>query len=323
MPRREGPRGLAVGLRGGSPHGRRARSRRCAASGHSLDEIAILVRAGFQTRAFEERLITLGVPYRVVGGLRFYERAEIRDAMAYLRVIAQPADDLAFERIVNTPEARPRRHRACARCTTAARARGHPAVAAAAALAETGGLKAKPREALGELMQGFARWREVLDKEGHVVAAATLLDESGYTDMWKQDKSAGSARSAGEPEGIASARWASSRPRRLPRTRRAGDGERRERRGRPAVSLMTLHGAKGLEFDTVFLPGWEEGLFPHPARHGRRRRQGLEEERRLAYVGITRARKRAIISHAANRRIYGNWPPPSPAASSTNCRTDA
>ncbi len=272
-------------------------------AGHKLAEIAILVRAGFQTRAFEERLITLGVPYRVVGGLKFYERAEIRDAMAYLRVLAQPADDLAFERIVNTPK-RGLGDTAMRRMHEIARVEGIPLVAAAHRLLP--GLTAKPRQALGELLQGLARWREGLDKEGHVVVAATLLDESGYTDMWKQDKSPEAPgrlenlkefiRALGEFESLAGFLEHVAL---VMETDENAEGDR--------LSLMTLHAAKGLEFDTVFLPGWEEGLFPHSRAMEEGGDKGIEEERRLAYVGITRARKHAIISTAANRRIYGNW----------------
>ncbi|SDB65630.1 ATP-dependent helicase [Belnapia rosea] len=272
-------------------------------SGHKLAEIAILVRAGFQTRAFEERLITLGLPYRVVGGLKFYERAEIRDAMAYLRVLAQPADDLAFERIVNTPK-RGLGDTAMRRMHEIARGESIPLAAAAHRLLPS--LTAKPRAALGELLHGFARWREGLAKEGHVVVAATLLDESGYTEMWKQDKSPEAPgrlenlkefiRALGEFESLAGFLEHVAL---VMENDENSDGDR--------LSLMTLHAAKGLEFDTVFLPGWEEGLFPHARAMEEGGEKGLEEERRLAYVGITRARKQAIISAAANRRIYGNW----------------
>ncbi len=272
-------------------------------SGHKLAEIAILVRAGFQTRAFEERLITLGLPYRVIGGLKFYERAEIRDAMAYLRVLAQPADDLAFERIVNTPK-RGLGDTAMRRMHELARGEGIPLAAAAERLLPS--LTAKPRAALSELMHGFARWRGGLGKEGHVVTAATLLDESGYTEMWKQDKSPEAPgrlenlkefiRALGEFESLAGFLEHVAL---VMENDENSDGDR--------LSLMTLHAAKGLEFDTVFLPGWEEGLFPHARAMEEGGEKGLEEERRLAYVGITRARKQAIISAAANRRIYGNW----------------
>ena len=274
-------------------------------AGHNLSEVAILVRAGFQTRAFEERMITLGVPYRVVGGQKFYERAEIRDAMAYLRVLNQPADDLAFERIVNTPK-RGLGDTALRAMHDMARSEGKPLIVAAWRLIETGALRPKPRQALRELLEGFARWREMLPREGHVVVAGTLLDESGYTEMWKQDKSPEAPgrlenlkellRALGEFESLAGFLEHVAL---VMENDENAEGER--------VSLMTLHAAKGLEFDTVFLPGWEEGLFPHQRALDEGGEKGLEEERRLAYVGITRARKHCIISHAANRRIYANW----------------
>ena len=273
--------------------------------GHSLAEIAVLVRAGFQTRAFEERLIVLGVPYRVVGGLRFYERAEIRDAVAYMRVLRGASDDLAFERIVNVPR-RGIGEQALRGMHEASRAQGIPLAAAAEQLVATGSLRGRAREAMAELFHGFARWRQMLEAEGHVVTLATMLDESGYTEMWKQDKS---PEAPGRLENLKELVRALADFETL-------EGfldhvslvmENEENADSEKVSLMTLHGAKGLEFDTVFLPGWEEGVFPNQRSMDEQGAKGLEEERRLAYVGITRARKRAIISHAANRRIYANW----------------
>ena len=273
--------------------------------GNPLVEMAVLVRAGFQTRAFEERLITLGLPYRVVGGLRFYERQEIRDAIAYMRVLHQPADDLAFERIVNVPR-RGVGEQALRAMHVAARERQVPLTAAAAGLVEAGGLRGRPRESIGELLHGFVRWRELLSREGHVVTLATMLDETGYTEMWKQDKS---PEAPGRLENL----------KELVRALADFDSlagfldhvslvmENEENAQGDRVSLMTLHAAKGLEFDTVFLPGWEEGLFPSQRTMDESGAKGLEEERRLAYVGLTRARRRAIVSHAANRRIYANW----------------
>ena len=273
--------------------------------GNSLAEMAVLVRAGFQTRAFEERLIVLGLPYRVVGGLRFYERAEIRDAVAYLRVLRSPSDDLAFERIVNVPR-RGVGDQALRNMHEAARVRSVSLYVAAEALLAEGGLKGRLREAMSTLLAGFARWREMLRTEGHVVTLSAMLDESGYTDMWKADKS---PEAPGRLENL----------RELVRALadfEALEGfldhvslvmENEENSEAEKVSLMTLHGAKGLEFDTVFLPGWEEGVFPNQRSMDESGAKGLEEERRLAYVGITRARHRAIISHAANRRIYANW----------------
>ena len=273
--------------------------------GHPLSEIAILVRAGFQTRAFEERLILIGVPYRVVGGLRFYERAEIRDAIAYMRATVQPADDLAFERIINVPR-RGVGEVALRAMHETARAQDVPLSTAAGRLIESGGLRGKVKETVGELLRAFARWRELADRDGHVVAVATMLDESGYTDMWKQDKS---PEAPGRLENL----------KELLRALREFETlagfldhvslvmENDEDAGADRVGLMTLHAAKGLEFDTVFLPGWEEGLFPNQRSLDEGGLKSLEEERRLAYVGLTRARRRAIVSHAANRRIYANW----------------
>jgi DNA helicase-2/ATP-dependent DNA helicase PcrA len=272
---------------------------------HPLGEIAVLVRAGFQTRAFEERLIVLGMPYRVVGGLRFYERQEIRDAVAYMRATSRPADDLAFERIVNVPR-RGVGDSALRGMHELARAEGLPLSRAAARLAETGGIKGRARGALEELFRGFAAWQGMLERDGHVVTVATMLDESGYTEMWKQDKS---PEAPGRLENLRELVRALADFETL-------DGfldhvalvmENEDDSNSDRVSLMTLHGAKGLEFDTVFLPGWEEGIFPNQRSLDESGDKGLEEERRLAYVGLTRARRRAIISHAANRRIYANW----------------
>ncbi|HKM61908.1 MAG TPA: UvrD-helicase domain-containing protein [Acidisphaera sp.] len=273
--------------------------------GHPLAEIAILVRAGFQTRAFEERLITLGVPYRVVGGLRFYERAEIRDAIVYARVLVQPADDLAFERIVNVPR-RGIGEAALRAMYTRSREAGVPLTEAAIQLAHDGGLKGKPREAIAELMQGFRRWRAMLESDGHLVTMATVLDESGYTEMWTRDKSAEApGRLENLKEFVRALADFETLQGFLDHVALVMENEENAEGDR--LSIMTLHGAKGLEFDTVFLPGWEEGLFPNQRALDEGGNKSLEEERRLAYVGLTRARRRAIVSHAANRRIYANW----------------
>ena len=278
---------------------------RAQRQGFSLAEMAILVRAGFQTRAFEERLIVLGVPYRVVGGLKFYERAEVRDAMAYMRILHQPSDDLAFERVVNVPR-RGVGDGGLQQMHVAARAQRIPLAVAAEQLARGEAFRPKPRAALRELFDGFARWRAMLGRDGHVVTVATMLDECGYTEMWKQDKSAEAPgrlenlkellRAIGEFESLAGF---------LDHVALVIENDENSETAK--VSLMTLHAAKGLEFDVVFLPGWEEGLFPHQRALDEGGDKSLEEERRLAYVGITRARKRAIISHAANRRVYGTW----------------
>jgi DNA helicase-2/ATP-dependent DNA helicase PcrA len=279
--------------------------------GEALGEMAVLVRAGFQTRAFEERLITLGLPYRVIGGLRFYERAEIRDAIAYMRVLHQPADDLAFERIINVPR-RGVGEQALRLLHTTARERGVPLSLAARQLIDEGKLRGRAREAVGELLRGFARWREMLPRDGHVTVLATLLDESGYTEMWKQDKS---PEAPGRLENLKELVRALADFETL-----AGFldhvslvMENDESAAGDRANLMTLHAAKGLEFDTVFLPGWEEGLFPSQRTMDETGTKGLEEERRLAYVGLTRARRRAIVSHAANRRLYAGWQPTIPS----------
>ena len=274
-------------------------------AGHTLSEVALLVRAGFQTRSFEERMITLGIPYRVVGGLRFYERAEIRDALAYMRVLHQPADDLAFERIVNLPR-RGVGEASLRAMHEEARARTIPLAAAAEALARGGQLRGKQRDALLALFDGLERWRATLPASGHVLTVNTMLEESGYVAMWKADKS---AEAPGRVENLKELVRAladfDTLPSFLDHVSLVMDNDADA--GADRVSLMTLHGAKGLEFDTVFLPGWEEGVFPNQRVLDESGIKGLEEERRLAYVGITRARKLAIISHAANRRIYANW----------------
>ncbi len=274
-------------------------------SGESLAEIAVLVRAGFQTRAFEERLITLGIPYRVVGGLRFYERAEIRDAIAYARLLVQPSDDLAFERIVNVPR-RGVGAVALRALHERARAAHVPLTAAAAALLAGGALRGRAGEGIRRLLADLARWREMLAHDGHVVTLRALLDESGYTDMLRADTS---------PEAPGRLENLKEFVRALADFESLGSfldhvalvTENEDNTDRDKVSLMTLHAAKGLEFDTVFLPGWEEGVFPNPRALEEGGVKALEEERRLAYVGITRARKRVIILHAAQRRIYANW----------------
>jgi DNA helicase-2/ATP-dependent DNA helicase PcrA len=273
--------------------------------GKKLADMAILVRAGFQTRAFEERMITLAIPYRVVGGLRFYERAEIRDAIAYMRVLRQPADDLAYERIVNVPR-RGVGDVALRMMHETARSQSISLSAAAEKLARNGALKGRVREAIGELASGFTRWRALLESDGHIVTIATMLDESGYTGMWKADKS---IEAPGRLDNLKELVRAMADFETLSGflDHVALVMENEEQAETDRISLMTLHAAKGLEFDTVFLPGWEEGIFPNQRAMDESGNKGLEEERRLAYVGLTRARKRAIVSYAANRRIYANW----------------
>ncbi|WP_371424603.1 ATP-dependent helicase [Tardiphaga sp.] len=274
-------------------------------AGNKLNDIAILVRASFQMREFEDRFVTLGLPYRVIGGPRFYERAEIRDALAYLRVINSPADDLAFERIVNVPK------RGLGDATVQmlhdhARRRRIPLSEAARQVVEIDEMKPKARGSLRDLMMSFERWRKQSEVMPHTELAEVVLDESGYTDMWQKDRSADAAgrlenlkelvRSMEEFENLQGFLEHIS----LVMDREGGADE-------DAVSVMTLHSAKGLEFDNVFLPGWEEGLFPHQRALDEQGRAGLEEERRLAHVGITRARRRAKLYFATNRRIHGTW----------------
>ncbi|ASS56561.1 ATP-dependent helicase [Rhizobium leguminosarum] len=272
---------------------------------HLLNDMAILVRASFQMREFEDRFVTLGLNYRVIGGPRFYERLEIRDAMAYFRLVAQASDDLAFERIINTPK------RGLGDTTVRAlhdyaRARDIPMLAAAADIIETDELKPKARKALFDVIQSFRRWQELLENTPHTELAEQILEESGYTDMWKNDKSAEApGRLENLKELIRSMESFESMRGFLEHVSLVMDAETNE--NLDAVSIMTLHSAKGLEFDTVFLPGWEEGLFPHQRSLDESGRAGLEEERRLAYVGITRAKHRCHIWFVSNRRIHGLW----------------
>ena len=273
--------------------------------GHSLADIAILVRISAQMREIEDRFVTLGLPYRVIGGPRFYERLEIRDALAYLRIIANPTDDLAFERIVNTPK------RGLGDATIElvhqyARKCRIPMLEAVNRLVETDELKPKPRGALRDLARDIARWATSIDTMKHNELAEQVLEESGYTDMWQKERT---ADSAGRLENLKElVRSMEEFPdlgaflEHVSLVMEMTDNDTAER-----VSIMTLHGAKGLEFDTVFLPGWEEGLFPNQRALDESGRAGLEEERRLAYVGLTRARRRAKIYFASNRRIHGMW----------------
>ncbi len=271
-----------------------------------LRGMAILVRAGFQTRAFEERFLTLGVPYRVIGGLRFYERAEIRDAVAYLRILAVPTDDLAFERIINVPK------RGIGQATmqqlhTTARNLNTSLYSATIHLLKSGEIKGKLAAALDKFITGCERWRAQLEVMSLAEVVELVLDESGYRQMWQQEKSPEAAgrlenlkelsRAMGEFESIGAFLEHVSLVTEAANADSSTD----------MISMMTLHAAKGLEFDVVFLPGWEEGVFPHQRALDESGMKGLEEERRLAYVGITRARKILYISHAANRRIYNQW----------------
>ena len=273
--------------------------------GHSLSEIAILVRTGAQTREFEERFVTIGLPYRVVGGPRFYERLEVRDALAYLRLLQSPDDDLAFERICNKPR-RGLGEAALRTLHDAARQGGVSLFAAARQLVGTDELRAQTRRPLKTFLESIDSWRESLAATPHPELAEIVLEESGYLEMWRNDRS---IEAPGRLENLKALVEA------LAEFETLGGFlehvalvmDNLDEVGGDQVSLMTLHAAKGLEFDTVFLPGWEDGLFPNQRALDEQGLRGLEEERRLAYVGLTRARQRAIISFAANRRLYGSW----------------
>ena len=275
------------------------------AQGHSLNEMAILVRAVFQMREFEERFLTLGLPYRVIGGLRFYERREIRDAVAYFRIIAQPDDDLAFDRIVNVPR------RGIGASTMQAihqlaRARSLSLIHAAAEIISTDELRPQARRAMSEFLTRLDHWRAEKARLPHAELAELVLDDSGYTTMWQNDKS---PDAPGKLENLKELVSAMDEFENLEgflehvslvmENEDSGAGDK--------VNLMTLHGAKGLEFDAVFLPGWEEGVFPNQRSLDEGGSTALEEERRLGHVGLTRARKRVHLSFAANRRIYNQW----------------
>ncbi|MDK3073570.1 UvrD-helicase domain-containing protein [Sedimentitalea sp. JM2-8] len=298
----------------------------------NLDEMAILVRASHQMRAFEDRFLTIGLPYRVIGGPRFYERMEIRDAMAYFRVVTSPDDDLAFERIVNTPK-RGLGDKAQQTIQTIARANGVSLLEGARLAVRDGLIRGRGGAALGELVDGIARWREmtrgprivVEDDDaviedgdgpvrsvespppvGHVELAQVILDESGYTAMWQNDKTPEApGRLENLKELVKALEQFENLQGFLEHVSLIMDNE--QEGGDEKVSIMTLHAAKGLEFPAVFLPGWEDGLFPSQRSMDESGVKGLEEERRLAYVGITRAEEICTISFAGNRRVFGQW----------------
>lgn len=274
-------------------------------SKESLASMAILVRAGHQTREFEDRLITLGIPYRVIGGPKFYERMEVRDALAYLRLVVQLEDSLSFERIINTPR------RGIGNSTLQilnqfARLEQISLVHATGRLLETDELKGAAKNSLRNFLMDLERWQQCLQTTTPAELAQMVLDESGYTHMWQQDKSAEAPGRLENLKELVSA---------LDEFQSLGDFlehvalvmDNNSAAQAEAVSIMTLHSAKGLEFNTVFLAGWEEGIFPNARSLDAEVREGLEEERRLAYVGLTRARKRVYISFAANRRLHGLW----------------
>ncbi len=279
--------------------------------GENLRNMAVLVRAGFQTREFEERFITLGVPYRVIGGPRFYERQEIRDAVAYLRVVSQPDDDLAFERIVNTPT------RGIGKTSLQvihvyARAERISLTRAITALSETDELRPQARKALTDIMAMFDRWRMQSATQVPAELCKQILEDSGYIDMWRAKKDPDApGRLDNLKELVVALEDFETLGAFLEHVSLVMENE--ERSDIDKVNIMTLHGAKGLEFQTVFLPGWEEGLFPNQRSLDEGGLASLEEERRLAYVGITRARVRAMVSFAANRRVYGQWQSQTPS----------
>jgi DNA helicase-2/ATP-dependent DNA helicase PcrA len=274
-------------------------------NGVNLSQVAILVRAGFQMREFEDRFITLGMPYRVVGGPRFYERAEIRDALAYLRIVHSSDHDLAFERIINQPK-RGIGAASVQKINQFARFENLPLLTAAKRLSETDELPKRARNSLVGLTADIARWSAAAAGIPHPELAEMVLDESGYTEMWQNDKSADApGRLENLKEFVRSMEQFENLAAFLEHVSLVMEVEQNNTEDR--VNLMTLHAAKGLEFECVFLPGWEEGLFPHQRSLDESGNAGLEEERRLAYVGITRAKKRAFISFAANRRIHALW----------------
>ncbi len=272
-----------------------------------LEEMAILVRASHQMRAFEDRFLTIGLPYRVIGGPRFYERMEIRDAMAYFRVATSPDDDLAFERIVNTPK-RGLGDKAQQKIQAMARDNGVSLLEGARLLLDAKGLTGKGATELARLVQGFDRWTRDLqsDKNSHVAMAEIILEESGYTDMWQNDKTPEApGRLENLKELVKALEGFENLQGFLEHVSLIMDNE--SDAGDEKVSIMTLHAAKGLEFPAVFLPGWEDGLFPSQRSMDESGQKGLEEERRLAYVGITRAEELCTISFTANRMVYGQW----------------
>ncbi len=272
-----------------------------------LEDMAILVRASHQMRAFEDRFLTIGLPYRVIGGPRFYERMEIRDAMAYFRVVLSPEDDLAFERIVNTPK-RGLGDKAQQKIQNVARENGVSLVDGARIALADKVLGGKGAAELRVLIDGIDRWGRMAGDQAitHMELAEIILDESGYTTMWQNDKTPEAAgRLENLKELVKALEQFENLQGFLEHVSLVMDNDSQE--GEEKVSIMTLHAAKGLEFPVVFLPGWEDGLFPSQRSMDESGLKGLEEERRLAYVGITRAERICTISFAGNRRVFGQW----------------
>ncbi|MCF6234204.1 MAG: UvrD-helicase domain-containing protein [Rhodobacteraceae bacterium] len=272
-----------------------------------LDEMAILVRASHQMRAFEDRFLTIGLPYRVIGGPRFYERLEIRDSMAYFRVVTSPEDDLAFERIVNTPK-RGLGNKAQQTIQVTARENGVSLLEGARLAVQGGLIKGKGGTELARLVADLTRWRHLAGdgNVSHVDLAGIILDESGYTAMWQNTKTPeapGRLENVKELvkalEGFENLQGFLEHVSLIMDNEAGGDEEK--------ISIMTYHAAKGLEFPAIFLPGWEDGLFPSQRSMDESGQKGLEEERRLAYVGITRAEELCTVSFAANRMVFGQW----------------
>ena len=273
---------------------------------NSLNDIAILVRAIFQTREFEERFLKVGLPYRIIGGIKFYERAEIKDCVAYLKCVHQPLDDLSFERIINVPK-RSIGDTTIKNISEFARRHNFSLEIAAKKLIETNKIKPKTKVGLSSLLKLLEKWRYDLSKKiNHIKLLQLILDESGYSDMLKNKKD---LENENRLENIKELLNAMKEFDNLERflehvalaTSLDQDWETEK------VNLMTLHASKGLEFKIVYLPGWEEGLFPHQKSIEEKGENGLEEERRLAYVGITRAKKIAKISFSMNRFYQGDW----------------
>ena len=272
----------------------------------SRNAIAILVRASHQMRAFEDRFLTIGLPYRVIGGPRFYERLEIRDAMAYFRLAVTPTDDLAFERIVNTPK-RGLGDKGQQTIQKVARAAGVPLLQGAAIALRDGLISGRAAGALRGFIENMARWHDAVRQgRNHIELAEQILDESGYTAMWQNEKSPeAQGRLENLKELVKALEEFENLQGFLEHVALIMDNESEDTTEK--VTIMTLHAAKGLEFPVIFLPGWEDGLFPSQRSMDEQGRKGLEEERRLAYVGITRAERLCTISFAANRRVYGQW----------------
>ncbi len=273
----------------------------------SLNDQAILVRASHQMRAFEDRFLTIGLPYRVIGGPRFYERLEIRDAMAYFRLAVSPEDDLAFERVVNTPK-RGLGDKGQQVIQRSAREAGASLLVGARRALASGQLSGRAAGQLLQFVDNVERWHRLTLREGqsHIELAEMILEESGYTEMWQNDKTPEApGRLENLKELVKALEQFDNLQGFLEHVALIMDNDTED--ATEKISVMTLHAAKGLEFPVVFLPGWEDGLFPSQRSMDESGLKGLEEERRLGYVGITRAERLCTISFAGNRRVYGQW----------------